>query len=268
MPARWTRFVLRHRGHVLGAWALVLVLGALASTRLAPLLSNSFDVPGSDSERARALLARDFGQRPDGTFTVVFRVRHPSNRELQAVLRRRVAAAAAALPGARVGTLNTGGGIVFVDVATPEDLQHAKAHTGALRARLAGSPHAYVTGQPAIQHDLDPIFAADLHRGEAIAVPLTLLVLVFVFGLSLAVLVPFVFAACTIAASLGVVYLVAHDLSMVAYVRNLVELVGLGLAVDYSLLVVHRFREEIAAGEAVDDAVVRTMATAGRSVAF
>ncbi|MGZ4334399.1 MAG: MMPL family transporter, partial [Gaiellaceae bacterium] len=268
MPARWTRLVLRHRVPVLGTWVVILVLGALASSRLAPLLSNSFDVPGSDSERARQLLARDFGERPDGTFTIVFRVRHPSDRALRALLGRRVVAAAAAVPGAHVGALTTGGGIVFMDVATADDLQHAKAHTGALRARLGGSPHAYVTGQPAIQHDLDPIFAADLHRGEAIAVPLTLLVLVFVFGVSLAVLVPFVFAACTIAASFVVVYLVAHELSMVAYVRNLVELIGLGLAVDYSLLVVHRFREEVAAGGSIDDAVERTMATAGRSVAF
>jgi putative drug exporter of the RND superfamily len=91
---------------------------------------------------------------------------------------------------------------------------------------------------------------------------------VAVFGLSLAVLVPFVFAACAIAASLGVVFLVAHDVSIVSYVRNLVELVGLGLAVDYSLLVVHRFREELAADGAVADAVERTMATAGRAVVF
>ena len=192
MPGRWTRFVLRHRSSVLAAWALVLVLGAVASTRLAPLLSNSFDVPGSDSERARQLLARDFGQRPDGTFTVVFPVRHPRDRALQTELRRRTAEAAKAIPGATLGQVHTGSGIVFLDVATPDDLQHAKAHTDALRDRLEGSPQADVTGQPAIQHDLDPVFASDLRRGEGIAVPLTLLVLATVFGLTLAVLVPFV----------------------------------------------------------------------------
>ena len=268
MPARWTQFVLRHRLSVLAAWLAVLVLGGFASSRLAPLLSNSFDVPGSGSDQARRLLARDFGERPDGTFTIVFRVRHPDGRSVQDRLRRRVTAGAAAVPNAHVGQLRTGAGIVFVDVATAYDLQHAKAHTGALRRALSGAPRAYVTGQPAVQHDLDPVFAADLHRGEAIAVPLTLLVLLFVFGLSAAVLIPFAVAACSVAASFVVVWAVAHDLSMVAYVRNLVELIGLGLAVDYSLLVVHRFREELRTGSTVDVAVERTMATAGRSVAF
>jgi len=268
VPARWTQVVLRHRLPVLAAWLAVLVLGGVASSRLAPLLSNSFDVPGSDSERARQLLARDFGERPDGTFTVVFRARHPGDALLRQRLRRRVTAAAAAVPNAHVGRLRTGTGIAFVDVATPYDLQHAKAHTDALRRALTGTPRAYVTGQPAVQHDVDPVFAGDLHRGEAIAVPLTLLVLLLVFGLSVSVLVPFAVAACSVAASFVVVWAVAHELSMVAYVRNLVELIGLGLAVDYSLLIVHRFREELQGGATVDDAVARTMATAGRAVAF
>ncbi len=266
MPERWTRLVLRFRILVLAVWAAILVAGLVASTHLTPLLANSYDVPGTDSQRARDLLVADFGERPDGTFTVVFRARKPGERALHH-LRRRVAVAARKIPHAKVGPLHTGGGIVFLDVATPEDLQHAKAYTGPLRAALAGSPHAYVTGEPAIQHDLDPIFTSDLRRGQAIALPLTLAVLVAVLGLGVAVLVPFVFAACTIAGSLGVVYLLAHELSMVAYTRNIVELVGFGLAVDYSLLIVLRFREELA-GRDVDDAVAVTMATAGRAVLF
>lgn len=268
MHERWTRAVLRFRVVLLIAWLVVLLLGAWSSARLAPLLSNSFDVPGTDSERAQSLLADHFGERPDGVFTVVFQVRSPSDRQLRARLRRRVERAARVVPTARTGPVGTGGGIVFVEVATTLDLQHAKLHTNALRRALrdgSGTP-SLVTGQPAIQHDLDPIFAADLRRGELIAVPAALLVLLAVLGLSLAVAIPFVVAACTIAATLTVVFALAHAVPMVTYVTNLVALIGLGLAIDYSLLVVHRFREELAAGGSVDDAVVRTMATAGRAV--
>jgi RND superfamily putative drug exporter len=268
VPVRWTRLVLRFRRPIVAAWLVVLAAGALASPRLTPLLSNSFDVPGTDSARASALLARNFGERPDGTFTVVFRVRHPGNRLTQDRLRRRVGAAARSIPRASIGVVHTGGGVVFIDVRTPLDLQHAKRHTDALRRALAGSPHAYVTGQPAIQRDVDRVFAADLHRGEAIAIPLTLLVLLVVFGFSLAVAIPFLVAACAIGGTLAAVYLLAHEVSMVSYVRNLVELIGLGLAVDYSLLIVHRFREELAAGGPRDAAVERTMATAGRAVVY
>ncbi len=253
---------MRFRVLVLLAWAAVLVVGILASARLSPLLANSFSVPGTGSERARQLLQTRFGERPDGTFTVVFRTHSKSGLEA------RVARAALVVPTGRPGALHTADGIAFADVRTSLDLQHAKRYTGALRRALAGAPQALVTGQPAVQADLDPIFAADLHRGEAIAIPLTLLVLLAVFGLSLAVVVPFVVAGCTIATTLGLVYLVAHQISMVAYVRNLVELIGLGLAVDYSLLILHRFREELRRGLAPDDAVVRTIETAGRAVAF
>jgi RND superfamily putative drug exporter len=156
-------------------------------------------------------------------------------------------------------------GILYGEVDSTLDLQRAKGYTAAIRAELPG---AYVTGQPAIQHDLEPVLSGDLRRGEAIALPIAFAVLVAVLGLSLAVLVPFVFAGCTIFGTLGVVWLVAHELTMVSYVTNLVELVGLGLAIDYSLLVVSRFREELAGEGDVDDAVVRAMETAGRAVVF
>jgi RND superfamily putative drug exporter len=263
MLERWARFAVRARVPVLAAWLLVLIAGAAASGRLTPLLANSFSVPGTDSQRAQDVLAARFGERPDGTFTVVFAARKPT-----AALRARLAAAARSVPTGRRGPLRASGGIVFGDVRTALGLQRAKRYTGPLRRALRGRPPATVTGQPAVQHDLDPIFTADVHRGELIALPLTLLVLVALFGFSLAVVIPFAVAACTIAAALGGVFLVGHELSMVAYVRNLVELIGLGLAVDYSLLVVHRFREELLGEGSVDDAVVRTMATAGRAVAF
>jgi RND superfamily putative drug exporter len=125
-----------------------------------------------------------------------------------------------------------------------------------------------VTGAPALQHDLDPIISGDLRRAELIAVPIALAVLVALLGFSAAVLIPFLFAAGTIAGSLAMVYALAHVTSMSSYVTNLVVLIGLALAIDYSLLVVHRYRSELGLGGSRDDAIVRTMETAGRAVAF
>ena len=92
--------------------------------------------------------------------------------------------------------------------------------------------------------------------------------LLAVFGISASVTIPFIFAACTITGTLGIVYGIAHLAETPTYVTNLVQLIGLGIAVDYSLLIVYRFREELANGLDKDDAVVRTMETAGRSVVF
>src|SRR5215218_9481762 len=215
----WTRFVLRHRWIVLGAWLAVLLAGGAASSGLSKLLSNEFTVPGTDSEEARTIMREQFGQRDDGSFL---------------------------------------------------ELTEGKRATPAVR-RAVGRPadaETWVSGTPAIQADLDPIFADDLLKGEAIALPVALIVLLAVFGLSLAVLIPFAMAACTITATLGIVWIVAHYMTTAIYVTNLVQLIGLGIAIDYSLLVVYRFREELAHTESKDEAIVQTMATAGRAVVF
>ena len=241
---RWTTLVLRFRWLVLACWLVVLAGGAFASVRLPAHLANSFAVPGTGSQRAEAVLAREFGDSPEGTFTVVFGVRHSLDRTVQARVHARLERAARVLPGGRVGTFRAGGGVVYGELGTSLSLQRAKAYTE--RVRAAAGPGALVTGQPAIQHDLDPRLASDLRRGEALALPLALLVLALVLGLSFALAIPFVFASCTIAGTLVVLYWVAQLLSVTSYAMNLVELVGLGLAVDYSLLIVCRYREELA----------------------
>ncbi len=263
---RWTLIVLRFRWLVLGAWLVVLAGGIYASLLLPAQLANSFAVPGAESERAEAALAREFGERPEGTFTVVFDVRHSSDKRLQNRLRNRLEQAAHVLPGGHLGTFRSGGGVIYGELESSLSLQRAKAYTEPLR-RAVG-PGAFVSGQPAIQHDLEPQLASDLRRGEALALPLALLVLAFVLGLSLALTIPFVFAACTIAGTLIVVYGTAHLFSITSYATNLVELIGLGLAVDYSLLIVSRYREELQGDAPREQAIVRTMASAGRAVVF
>jgi uncharacterized membrane protein YdfJ with MMPL/SSD domain len=267
---RWTLAVLRHRRAVAACWLAVAAAGAYVSFLMPGHLASSFAVPGTESDRAASALARDFGERPEGTFTVVFRVRHSSDRELQARLRGRLERGARILPGGRLGAFRAGGGVVYGELQTPLGLQQAKTYTVPLRAALrsAAGPAAQVTGQPAIQHDLEPRLASDLRHGEALAVPLAVLVLAFVLGLSVALAIPFVFAACTIAGTLLLLYVAARFAAITPYATNLVELIGLGLSVDYSLLVVCRYREELGRGQSREAAIVRTMASAGRAVVF
>lgn len=266
---RWTRVVIRFRVAVLAAWLLVTALGTLAAIHLPPLLTTSLAVPGTSSQTADDTLVRYFGDNPEGTFTVVFPVRDVSERGIRRI-QAQLAMAARGLPSAHTEPVHTGSGIAFGNIVTRLDLQEAERYTETLRHTLSRSIKGpvYVTGAPALQHDLIPILAQDLQRGESIAIPIALLILALVLGIRAVLLVPLLFAGSTITAALAVVYVLAHAFLMVSYVPNLVELMGLGLAIDYSLLVVQRFREEVVAGGTVDDAIVRTMATAGRAVIF
>ena len=270
---RWTRIVLRFRWPIIVFWTCVLLAGGYANTRLNSLLSNVFSVPGTDSERVRTILQDHFGDRSDGSYTVVFQVRDSSNPALLARLQQRVDSAAHAVPTARGTALRPGGPhLVYGDVVSTLRLADAKGYTDDLLRALGhpvGTSATYVTGAAAIQHDLDPIFSQDLRKGEfAIAIPIALAILVAVLGLSWALVMPFAFAGATIMGTLGLVYVYAHYVTTATYVTNLVQLIGLGIAIDYSLLMVYRFREEAAREGPVEDAVVRTMKTAGRAVIF
>jgi RND superfamily putative drug exporter len=271
MAERWTRGAIRFRWAIVVVWLVVVVLGGWASGRLSDLQSNVFTVPGTDSERARSILQHHFGDRSDGAFTVVFRVADSGDPALRARLQRVVDRAAHAVPTGKATALEVAGShVLYGNVISQLNLAQAKGHTADLVAALGrpAAATAYVTGAPAIQNDLDPIFSDDLQKGESIALPIALVVLLLVFGLSWAVTIPFLFAASTVFGTLGIVYVVAHYMTTPTYVTNLVFLIGIGIAIDYSLLIVYRFREELTRGLSVDDAAVRTMQTAGRAVIF
>jgi RND superfamily putative drug exporter len=268
--ARWTGFVLRFRWPILVFWLAVILTGGYATSKVSALLSNTFTVPGTDSERARAILQDHFGDRSDGEFLIIYKVRH-ATAGMTPALERSIHAGATAVPGGKVTALRSApGGVVYGSILTRLNLAKAKGYTDDILRKLRPPPgvQAYVSGQAAIQHDLDPIFSKDLKKGESIAIPIALAVLLAVFGLSFAATIPFLFAAATITGTLGIVYIVAHYMTMATYVTNLVQLIGLGIAIDYSLLIAYRFREELARGGSKDDAIVRTMATAGRAVIF
>jgi putative drug exporter of the RND superfamily len=268
---RWTLACLRFRWGILACWLCVFVAGGYALTKLSALQSNTFTVPGTDSERVRSVLERAYGERSDGTFTVVFQVRDSSSSGLRVRLQQRIEQAARVMPSGKATPLIPGGQrVLFGDIVSTLNLAEAKGYTDEVVAAI-GQPsgaRAYVTGAAAIQHDLDPIFDEDLQQGEAIAIPIALAVLLAVFGLSAAITIPFIFAGATVMGTLGIVYVLAHWMTTPTYVTNLVFLIGLGIAVDYSLLIVYRFREELHRGRTKDEAIVRTMQTAGRAVIF
>ena len=262
---------MRLRWPIAIAWLVVVLAGGWASGRLSALQSNVFSVPGTDSEHVRDVIQAHFGDRSDGAFTVVFRVPDSSDPAARAHLQGVVDRAAKVVPSAKGTALEVAGPhVLYGNVVSTLNLARAKSHADDLVKALGHPPgaEAYVTGAPAIQNDLDPIFSNDLKKGESIALPIALLVLLLVFGLSWAVTIPFLFAASTVFGTLGIVYVVAHYMTTPTYVTNLVFLIGLGIAIDYSLLIVYRFREELGRGLEVEAAVVRTMQTAGRAVIF
>jgi RND superfamily putative drug exporter len=265
----WTRRIVAHRRVVLACWLVLFVLGGYAASNLGKLLTNRFSVPGSEAEKGLNILRDRFNERGDGAFTLVVRstggVLRPVTVE-QAAQR-----AAAKLPhGKALPPRPAGPGVYYVQIQTPLQAADAKNHTTAMRQAIGTVPGAqtYLTGFPALAHDEQPIYSKDLSKGEMIAVPIAIAVLLFMFGTLGAVIVPIVFAGATLPTTLGLVWVIAHLGNTAQYVTNIVTLIGLAIAIDYSMLVVFRFREELSAGKDLQNALETTMSTAGRATLF
>jgi RND superfamily putative drug exporter len=269
--ARWTHAMIRWRWLVIAVWIAVLVGSFAAARNLSDLLTNRFTLPGTDTERVEGILEDEFDQRSAGSFILLAEANAGNVAALLPALRDAATRAAAAVPTGKVVLVTP----VSEDVASATIVSNlvpadAKGYTDDVRAAAGAIDGARlsVTGQAAIESDLEPIQDEDLRRGEfVIAIPIALLILVAVFG-TLAFLIPLMFALSAIPATLGVVWLFANTMELSTYVSQLVSLIGLGIAVDYSLLVVYRYREERDARGNKADAIVATMETAGRAVVF
>jgi RND superfamily putative drug exporter len=269
--ASLARTMIRFRWAVLAVWLVLLVVSGAVSSGLSDLLTNRFVLPGAESERAGEVLEQRFGQRPEGSFSIVVQGPPGSAQELRAPAEAAARRAAEKLPtGTALGAEPVSDRIVTARIVSELQQADAKGHTDAMRKAAGSIPGAelYVTGQSAIEHDLEPVQNHDLKVGELyIAIPIALLILVFVFG-SLAFLLPFMLAALSIPVTLGLVWIFANFMTLSTYLTNMVALIGLGIAIDYSLLIVYRYREERKAGRGREQAVEQAMETAGRAVVF
>ena len=267
MLESWTHRLLRLRAPIVAIWLLITVVGLLAAGNLNQYLTTSLNVPGSESEKASQILNTNFGENTEGTFTVVYKYTNATKEQL-AGIEQAVEKASAVIPGSQIGAQKSLVGTLYTNVTTPFSLVEAAAYTTPLRQALVqqGLTGAYVTGPPAIEKDVTPVLARDLQRGQLVAVVIALLLLLLLLGSTWAIFIPLIFATASVSLALGIIYLIAQKFLMVVYVPNIVELIGLGLAIDYSLLMVHRYRRELLNNSNEVDALIRTMQTAGRTV--
>ena len=174
----WTRSVLKRRNSILAIWLLITVVGLMAAANLNQYLTTSLNVPGSQSEKANTLLAQHFGENTEGTFTVIYKYTNATEAQLGDI-KRSLEKASEVIPGSHIGAQKSLVGTLYTNVTTPLSLVKAAAYTSTLRAALVeqGLVGAQITGPPAIEHDVTPVLARDLQRGQIVAIVLALLLL-------------------------------------------------------------------------------------------
>lgn len=277
------RLALTAPRRIVAVAVLVMVGAAIAGAPIAKSLSaGGFQDPTSESWRASRVLSEKFGQ---GDMRMIIAVTSDAGVQSQ------VAGAAAAdivrqlrsvpfvsgvtsawtapSPAARALISNDGKtGLIVAGITGGES--GAQQYAKVLSSRLHDSDGVRVTAGGEVMCSVQIIDQTknDLLVMEAISLPLSFVVLVWVFGGVLAAALPLAVGVFAIIGSMAVMRAITFATEVSVFAVNLILALGLALAIDYTLLIVSRFRDELAAGAERDEALVRTMATAGRTVLF
>jgi RND superfamily putative drug exporter len=278
---RWAEIVVRRKRSALyGFVALVLLSSIFGFQSFGLLKAGGYDNPNSDSARVFELLDSKFDtQTPE----VVLIADMPTlvdttssrtiGRDLLNELKQIEGVDTVTsyyTLGAPPSLRSTDGKAAYFFVKLNED--SAQSDVGKnISDEFTGDYNGakiYVAGFAAISSEINSTISEDLARAEAIAVPLILLMLVFVFGSLVAAGLPLLIGGLAIVGSFFFIWVSAQFTDTSVFALNLITGLGLGLGIDYSLLMVNRFREERAKNKSVNDAVIETVATAGRTVLF
>ena len=285
LPAR---AIVRHHRWVIVAWAALAVLFAPRAAHVQQVLAVRGSSDQTTESHRSAMLIKEAFPTPVADYVAVV-VRGPvaqGNRRFRTVLDSISATVARRPYVSQVITMRSIGDSALdrpdqrttfmIAALTPDSTTDiTKNYVPDLRGELARTLgrlpggtgfDVKVTGDPALDYDIRTISAEDTARGERRLVPLTLVVLVLAFGALVAALLPLAVGVLAITIALGLVTIAAQFETMSVFVLNITTMVGLGVGIDYSLLIVTRFREELNRGLAPADAAVRTVQTAGSAV--
>ncbi len=286
--ARVGAFAVRRRVPILVLAVLFVVVSAvLGGGVVSRLSSGGFDDPGSDSAKAAAALADRFDAGPSDIVLVVGGAGTTGGASVDSPA---VAAAATALAdklakesGVRdvssywatrsPAMRSTDGTLALVTARLTQSGDAAQTRAGQLAEELAGPTpdgvlDVHVSGAPVVFHEVGHTIEKDLARAESIAIPITMLLLLLVFGTLVASGLPAVIGAVAVLGSFFALWVTTQVTDVSIFAINLVTALGIGLGIDYALFIVTRFREQLGRGDSPHDAVIRSVATAGRTVVF
>jgi RND superfamily putative drug exporter len=282
MFSRWGSFVYRFRRPIV-LLTVLLAIGslALASRASDELSSGGWLDPNSESATVANRLDTEFGT---GKSSMIAVFRSSSNTDatspgFQAAIAQSLAhvthdSHVSGIVGfAETGDrrfISTNGdaayAVIQLNVSDEESVGLVDAIHQEIQA--AGGMSAQLTGYGPVTKDSAEASERDLQRAETVSLPFAAIILIAVFASLIAAGMPLLVAGLAIPSTLALIYVVALQVEMSIYVLNIATMLGLSLAIDYSLFIVSRFREELARGRSVGDSVERAIGTSGKAVAF
>ena len=277
----WAKIIVRHKKWAFFSFIAVILLSTILGFQsFSKLKAGGYDDPGSTSAQVTDILDKQFNVQ---TPNIILIADMPSfvdsveSKNIAADLTTKVKAYSGVTEvssyyslGSPPSLRSTDGKAAYFFVKTSDktvETTLGKKVSTEMTGNFEGAK-VYVAGFAAISGSISEQISTDLAAAETIAIPLTLLLLVFVFGSLVSAGLPMLVGGLAIMGSFFFVWVSTQITDTSIFSLNLITGMGLGLGIDYALLMVNRFREERAANHSVEQAVIRTINSAGRTVLF
>jgi putative drug exporter of the RND superfamily len=276
---RLSRLVIARRRWIVLAWVLLTILGVYATGRLSDRWFESFSIPGYEAYEANQRALDTYGSGAQPPLVVVFHTDQGDVTETEG-LASAIERTAAAVPGSRASSFFTTGSdayvsndrrTTFAEIYPPgqqefTNIGFVDRARAALREATPAGVSANLTGRDPLSEDVGGSEGPSVLVEVLIAGAGAVLILLFVFGTLPAVVAPLLIAATSILTTFTCIWALTYLTDVSLIVQFLVALIGLGVAIDYSLLMIFRFREELVRRETTEEALTETMRHAGRAV--
>lgn len=276
---RLERFVARRRRVVLIVWlAIVVVSVPFAGRQTENLTGGGFESTGSGSQLVSEALGRDFGL-PAEMLTVVFDNRGGDAAKLAAAVDRVQREGFKDVEGVRLeqeiadDARGSTDPIVIMPLVVEGDRDEAVDAATVMRENLhAGEAGedlpVHLVGQSALWAGIQELSKEDLEQAEIVGLPIVLIILLIVFGSLAAAALPLALGVASVVVTGALIFFLSQVYGMSTFVTNMASMLGIGVAVDYSLFILARYREELAEGSSPDDARAIALRTSGMAVVF
>jgi RND superfamily putative drug exporter len=278
---RFAGFLGRRRRWVLAGWVVVVALALPISMHQTDhLTGGGFDVPGSESKAVSDSLKSDFGDE-SGNMAVLLQAEPGADRAQRAAAVGRVRKAVAgldevSLPRATVRRAEPAlqrSGTAMLPLFSEKSSDSQIDSAAELREDLepgtaVDGVTTYLAGQPTIWAGMQELSKEDLSKAEAGGFPIVAIILLVVFGSLAAAVLPLVLGFVSVIVTGALIYFLSHQIETSVFVTNMASMIGIGVAIDYSLFILARYREERARGLDQDAARAEALSTSGLAVAF
>ncbi len=277
-----SQFLTRRRWWVVAAWVLVVAVSLpLAARQTEDLSGGGFDVPGSQSEAVEQAVMQSFDTSDVGRIAIVLEPEPGATVEQRSAAVKRATKQAESVEGVSVPAKSVAGAqqalaqqkVAVMPLRAEGDADELVNTSTELREEFSPGEAdegvtPYVVGQPAMWAALTELSSEDLEKAEATGFPIVALILIAVFGSLAAAALPLALGAVAVLITGAIIFLLSQEMEMSVFVTSMASMIGIGVAVDYSLFILARFRESVRAGNPAPAARAEALATSGLAVTF